>query len=301
MKIVITGSLGHISKPLTQELVKKGHSVTVISSNSERKASIKALGAVAAIGTMGNADFLAATFKGADIVYVMETLAPNSFFDPNVDVVAEVTKIGLNYQKAINKSGVKRIVHLSSIGAHMDKGNGLLAFHHHVERILNQLPDDVAIKFMRPVGFYYNMLAFIPTIKAQGVIISNYGGDEKEPWVSPLDIAAVIADEMEKPFEGRTVRYIASDEVSANEVASILGEAIGKPDLKWLVVPDEQLLDGLIASGMNPQTAQGFVEMNAAGREGTLYEDYHRNRPRLGKVKLTDFAKEFSKAYFQSK
>jgi len=30
MNIILTGSLGHISKPLTQILVQKGHSVTVI-------------------------------------------------------------------------------------------------------------------------------------------------------------------------------------------------------------------------------------------------------------------------------
>jgi uncharacterized protein YbjT (DUF2867 family) len=50
--------------------------------------------------------------------------------------------------------------------------------------------------------------------------------------VSPIDIASVIAEEMEKPFDGRTVRYIASEELTCNEVASILGEAIGKPYLK---------------------------------------------------------------------
>ncbi len=80
-------------------------------------------------------------------------------------------------------------MHLSSIGAHTDIGNGILAFHYNVEKILNELPDDVSIKFMRPVGFYYNMFAFIPTIKTQGRHHSNYGGNDKEPWVSPTDIA----------------------------------------------------------------------------------------------------------------
>lgn len=299
MKIVVTGSLGHISRPLATALIQKGHSVTVVSSTAERQSTIESLGAKAAIGTMDDADFLSATFKGADIVYVMETLGPNSFFDKNLDVIAAISQIGHNYQQAIQQSGVKRVVHLSSIGAHMDKGNGILVFHYNVETILKQLPNDVAIKFMRPVGFYYNMLAFIRTIKTQGAIISNYGGDEKEPWVSPLDIAAAIAEEIEQPFEGRKVRYIASDEVSPNEVAKVLGEAIGKPDLKWLVIPDEQLLNGMIASGMNPQTAKGFVEMNAARRGGVLYEDYERNKPTLGKVKLTDFAKDFVKAFNQ--
>lgn len=297
MRIVVTGSLGHISRPLTEKLVQKGHTVTVISSKAERQNEIEAMGAIAATGTMEDVDFLAKTFTGADIVYVMETLGAGAFFDHNIDVVTGITRIGNNYKQAIEQSGVKRVVHLSSIGAHTDKDNGMLAFHYNVENILKQLPDDVSIKFMRPVGFYYNMFAFIPTIKAQGAIIQNYGGDEKEPWVSPLDIAAVIAEEMDKPFDGRTIRYISSDEVSPNEVAKILGEAVGKPDLKWTVISDEQMLNGLIAAGMNPQTAKGYVDMNAGRRIDSLYEDYNRNKPILGKIKLTNFAKEFANVY----
>jgi uncharacterized protein YbjT (DUF2867 family) len=297
MKIVVTGSLGNISKPLTQVLVGKKHSVIVISSQAARQKDIEAMGAKAAIGTMEDPDFLAATFKGADVVYVMEALGYHSFFDHNVDVMDASSKIVNSYKKAIQESGVKRVVHLSSVGAHTGNGNGILAFHHQAENILRQLPADVSIKFMRPVGFYYNMFAFIQTIKTQGTIIANYGGDEKEPWVSPVDIATTIAEEIEKPFEGRTIRYIASDEVSPNEVVKTLGEAIGKSDLKWQIISDEQLLNDMIAAGMNPQTAKGFVEMNASRREGVLYQDYYRHQPTLGTVKLKDFAKEFAAVY----
>jgi uncharacterized protein YbjT (DUF2867 family) len=299
MKITITGSLGNISKPLTQELVQKGHQITVISSNPERQKEIEALGASAAIGTMENADFLTASFKGADAVYVMETMGPRGFFDHNLDIIAAINKIGNNYKQAIEQSGVKRVVHLSSIGAHTDKGNGLLAFHYNVENILQTLPSDVSITFMRPVGFYYNLLGFINTIKTQGVIATNYGGDSKKPWVSPLDIAVAVAEELVTPFEGRKIRYVASDEISCNELASLLGTAIGKPDLKWLIIPDEQLLNGMIAAGMNPKVAAGMVEMNAGMNNGDLYEDYYRNRPTLGKVKLAEYAKEFAVIYNQ--
>ncbi len=297
MKIVVTGSLGHISKPLLEELVHKGHSVTVISSNPERKKDIQALGGIAAVGTMEDVDFLTTTFKGADIVYLMEALGAGSFFDQNLDYMTAISMIANNYKQAVEDSGVKRVVHLSSIGAHTDKGNGMLAFHYKVENILKQLPDDVSIKFMRPVGFYNNMFAFIPTIKTQNAIIQNYGGDDKDAWVSPLDIAAVIAEEMEKSFNGREIRYIASDEVSPNEVAEILGEAIGKPDLKWLEIPDEQILNGMKVAGMNPEIAKGLVEMNAGRRSGVLLEDYNRHKPTLGKVKLKDFAKEFASVF----
>lgn len=109
----------------------------------------------------------------------------------------------------------------------------------------------------------------------------------------------MIAEEMETPFEGRTIRYIASDEISSNEIAFFLGDAIGQPDLKWLVIPDEQLQNGMLAAGMNPQLAKGFIEMQASIREDVLYEDYYRNRPALGKVKLPEFAKAFAAAYHQ--
>jgi uncharacterized protein YbjT (DUF2867 family) len=300
MKIVVTGSIGNISKPLSTELIKKGHQVTIISSAPERKAAIEAMGATAAIGTMENADFLAQTLEGADIVYVMETMGKGSeaFFDHNIDVIETITQIGRNYKAAIERAGVKKVVHLSSIGA--DKGPGLLRFHYNVENILRELPADVSIKFMRPVGFYYVMYQFIPMIKQHGAIISSDGGDRKKPWVSPLDIAEVIAQEIEKPFEGRSIRYIASDEISPNQTAQVFGEAIGKPDLKWIEISDEQMLNNLLTAGMNPQTAKGYVEMNVGVRDGSLYEDFYNNKPQLGKVKLTDFAKDFAAAYHQN-
>ncbi|WP_296145212.1 NAD(P)H-binding protein [uncultured Flavobacterium sp.] len=299
MNIVLTGSIGNIGKPLTQELVKKGHSVTVISSDPKKQATIEALGAKAAIGTMQDVDFLTETFKNADIAYCMETIDRSAFSDQNIDIIANIAQIGENYKQAIEQTGVKRIVHLSSIGAHTDKGNGILRFHYEVEKILNQLPSDVSIKFMRPTGFFTNIFRSMQTIKDQGAIISNYGGDKKEPWVSPLDIASAIAKEMELPFEGRTIRYLASDEASPNEIAKAIGEAIGKPELKWLEISDEQFLNGMITAGMNKEIAKGFTEMQSAQGSGSLYEDYYQNKPTLGKVKLADFAKDFAKVFNQ--
>jgi len=295
MKLVITGSLGNISKPLAEQLVGQGHTVTVISSKADKARTIKAIGAIPAIGSLEDPDFLAATFNGADAVYLMEP--PAGFFDPDFNIYEYSNRLAHTFVRAIQQSGVKRIVHLSSIGAHTDKGNGILAFHYHVEQILNQLPADVAIRFMRPVGFYYNLLSFIPVIKSQGAIISNYDGDDKEPWVAPADIASAIAEQITQPFRGRTIQYVASDELSPNEVAAILGKAIGQPALKWIAIPDEQLLSGMVGMGVNAITARGLVEMNASRRGGRLYEDYNRHRPVLGKTKMTEFAKDFATAY----
>jgi uncharacterized protein YbjT (DUF2867 family) len=298
MKIVLTGAIGNIGKPLLALLVQKGHTVTVISSNPERRKDIEAMGATAAIGSIQDAPFLANTFQGGDLVYLMETMeAVGNMFNKSVDFISAIEQIGRNYKWAVEQSGVKKVVHLSSIGAHTNKGTGILLFHHKVEALLRQSPEDISIKFIRPVGFYINLFSFITTIKKQGSIISNYGGDTKEPWVSPTDIADVIAEEIDKPFEGRTVRYVASDEVSPNEVAKALGAAIGKPDLQWQVISDEQLLHSWLSIGFNEQVAKGFVEVQCNQGNGLLYEDYYKHQPQLGKVKIADFAKEFAQTY----
>ena len=136
MNIVVTGSLGHISRPLTQELVQKGHSVTVISSKTGRQKEIEATGAKPATGSIENAAFLAETFTGADIVYLMEP--PFNFFDHKLDTESYWLTIAGNYVQAVQQSGVTKVIHLSSIGAHTDEGVGMLATHHHVENILKK-------------------------------------------------------------------------------------------------------------------------------------------------------------------
>jgi len=297
MKIVLTGSLGNIGKPLAKLLVKRGNQVVVISSQAERIAEIEKLGAVAAIGSFQDAEFLSKTFSGADAVYLMEAWEGiGSLFDKDIDFLDEFKKIAQTYVAAVLQSEVKNVIHLSSIGAHSDQGTGSLSVHYNVEQILRTLPEDVSIKFMRPVGFFSNIYRWLPTIQSQGKIIQSYGGERKEPWVSPYDIAAAIADEMEKPFMGKTVHYLASDEVSPNEIAAALGRAIGNPDLEWNVISGEKLLDQMLSAGINEWIARGMVAMQKAQGDGSLYEDFYANKPTLGKVKLEDFVKEFAQS-----
>lgn len=319
MKIIVTGSLGYIGRPLTQELVKKGHSVTVISSQTERKKEIEALGAKATIGSVEDVNFLTNTFTSAEAVYCMLAAPSNSFTDPNFKPIEYSTKIANNYVQAIQQSGVKRIVYLSSIGAHTDKGNGLLALHYYAENILKQLPDDISITFIRPSGFYKNLDQFAEFVKGKGfmgtfiallnygllgllsgkrgAIMSNYGETDMSLWASSIDIAAAITEELETLHNGVKVRYVTSDVLTCNEVATILGTAVGKPYLKWGIISSKQLLGGMKKSGMPSQIAEGLVKMNESIHSGNLYMDYNLHKPILGKVKMKDYATEFALIY----
>lgn len=294
MKLTITGSLGHISRPLVQQLVAEGHNVTVISSNAERKPEIESLGAKAAIGSIEDVDFLTTTFTGADAVYIM--IPPNNYMDPDFELWDYYRRIGRNYKQAIEASGVKRVVNLSTIGAHMSSGNGILSGAHDVAKMLDTLPEKISLTHMRPTSFFYNLYSYMDMVKNMNAIYTNYG-TAKIPFVSPKDIASAVAEELTTPFEGRKIRYVCSEELTGPETAVILGEAIGKPYLKWVVVSDEDTLKGLLSIGMNPDVAKGLTEMYAALETGALAEDYFRNRPELGPTKMKDFAVEFAAAY----
>lgn len=293
MKIIVTGSLGNISKPLTKELIQKGHTVTVISSNPEKQQDIEALGATAAIGSLEDVDFLTKTFTGADAAYVM---TPTNYFITN-DPREYYGTLGSYYAQAIRQSGVKRIVHLSSMGAHLDEGTGVILGAHDVEIILGELPG-IALTHLRPGYFYYNLYNYIPMIKGAGFIRANYGGRDKLVLVSPEDIAQVAADELTTTGNVKKIRYIASDERTVDEITYLLGAAIGNPDLKWELCTNEQVLEDLLRNGVRPNIAASLTELYQCVHSGAFAEDYEQNKPiAMGKVKLEDFSKDFAAAF----
>ena len=296
MKIVVTGSLGHISRPLIEKLTAAEHDVTVISSNADRKKEIEALGAKAAIGSVSDLAFVTDTFKGADAVY---TMVPPTFSASNWK--QHIAGIGKIYVQAIAAAGVKNVVNLSSIGAHMPDGCGPVSGLYHVEQALNAL-EGVNVKHLRPGFFFYNFFANIGMIKHMGIIGGNYGEGTRLVVADTNDIADVAAEELlHLSFEGKSVKYIVSDEKTTDEVASIFGKAIGKPDLKWLNFTDADTIGGMLQNGVPEDVAKNYAEMGAAMRSGEMAAEYNKSRAAtFGKNNLETFAPVFAAAYAQA-
>ncbi len=287
MKIVVTGSLGNISKPLTQELVEKGHSVTVISSNPERKAAIEALGANAAIGKMEDADFLTSSFTGAEVIYIM---LPLNFSVG--DLHAYLRNIAQNYAQAIKQSGVKRMIFLSGWVA------GVIDAYKDFENIFNNLPD-VSVTHIRPGYFYSNFFESMEMIRDKGIIAATFGGEDKIVFSAPSDIADAIANEIQESHQGERIRYVASDGMTCNEAAEIIGTAIGKPQLKWVTLSDDEMQTGLEMAGLSPKLAAALVQMQAPIHQGLMPQEFYRHKSEVitGKIKLSNFAKDFARVF----
>jgi uncharacterized protein YbjT (DUF2867 family) len=308
MKFTITGSLGNISKPLTEELVQKGHAVTVISSNPEKLKDIEALGAAAAIGSIEDVNFLTAGFTGADAVYCM---IPLNFKE--ADMESYFRRISNNYVQAIKQTGVKRVVVLSGWAADLLSGEN-------AENIFNKLTN-VSITIMRPASFYTNFYSSMDMIRGKGLmgkfltlrysglmalltgktglLMGSFGGDDNTVFVSPLDIADAVAEELLSITEKTKIRYVGSEEMTCNEAAKIIGTAIGKPYLKWVLISEKQMLRGLKMAKLPQKLAEELVAMQAAMHSGAALQNFHKNNPQMGKVKLKDFAKEFAAVFKQ--
>ncbi|ASZ13156.1 NAD(P)H-binding protein [Chitinophaga pendula] len=287
MKIVLTGSLGHISKPLTEILVQQGHQVTLISTDPDKQAQIQAMGAQSAIGSISDLPFLIQTFTGADVVYCMNpldfTTRAIDAWDRNMD----------HYVEAIRQSGVKRAIVLSGWIAHLLSSV-------QPEKKFEALKG-VSVTFVRPGPFYSNFYHMKEMIRQQGMIVSNYGGTDRIAFVAPEDIAAAIAAEMNTPATpGAKPLYVVSEEMTCTQAAGIIGAAIGIPDLQWIILPGDQVQQVLEANGISPEAAGLLVEMQEMMHNGKAQKDYDQHTPVTGKRKLQDFAREYATWYHQN-
>jgi uncharacterized protein YbjT (DUF2867 family) len=290
-KYIITGSIGHISRPIIEGLVKAGKEVTVITSSQDRVSEIEKLGAKALVGKVQDIAFVKNAFRGADVIY---TMIPPIWQTNNWK--ASQLEVAKNYAEAIQANGIKYVVNLSSIGAHNAKGTGPVDAMYEFEQMLNKI-SGLNVKHLRPSFFFYNFMAQIGLIKQAGFMGANYGDGEKMFLVHTNDIAAAALDELlNLNFTGNSVRYILGDERSGTEVANVLGKAIGK-DLKWVQFTDEQQYQGLLQAGLSDTHANGYKEMGTALREGRMQGDARKQNASFSQTKLEDFAKEFASAY----
>lgn len=291
MKIIISGSLGNIGKPLTAQLVKSGHDVTVISSNADRKDAIENLGAKAAVGSVSDAEFLSKTFAGADALFAMTP--PNM---GGVNIVRNTTDAGNAFAKAIQAANIKRVVMLSSIGADLPTGNGPIAGLYNIEKIYEKL--NTSITFLRAGYFYFNFFNDIPMIQGAGIMGANFPASNRIPLVHPEDIAWAAAEELQKNQEGKNIRYIISDVKTPSEIVKTFGTAIGKPELPWVEFTDEQYFGGMTQAGVPEEMAGLYTEMGTGLRNETIAADFLNNDKTVqGKIKLEDFAKEFASKF----
>ena len=291
--ITVMGATGHTGKKITETLLKIREKVRALGRSESKLADLKRAGAEALTGDTTDAAFLAKVFRGADAVY---TLLPAD--RRSSDYRAEQDRQGEAIVKAIRQSGVRYAVALSSLGADLTEGTGLIAGLHAQEERLKRL-EDTSVLLLRPVSFFENFYDALELIKHQGINGDSVAPNLAVPMIATRDIADAAAKALKaRDWKGVVVRELLGPrDLSYAEATRILGARIGKPDLKFVQFSYADTARALVEAGLSESFAGLYVEMTRAFNEGKIKPREGRKPENTTPTRFEDFAGELSRAY----
>lgn len=292
--VTVTGATGHIGSGIVERLLNGGHRVRGIMRDEEKFKPFAERGAEARVGDLADKEFLTEAFRGADAVFAM--IPPDQAAK---DLRAEQGSIADNLAGAIEAARVTKVVALSSIGAQLASETGPIAGLHDLEERLKSVPD-LSLVILRPTYFMENFLYWVPLIKNAGICGETVRADVSMPLIATRDIAAVAAEYLAAPtFEETTVRHLLGPrEYTFREATSILGEAVGKPNLQYVEFSKQDYRNGLLQAGFTENVADAYIEMEDSINNGSLFGEAKRDESTTTPTTLEEFAKDtFSPAF----
>jgi uncharacterized protein YbjT (DUF2867 family) len=294
--IVITGASGNNGSKVSGILLSQGQRVRLVARNAERLQSLVKRGAEAAVGDLRDTGFLTAAFAGATAVFAM--IPPHYRAG---DFRAYQNETGASIAAAIQNSGVKHVVNLSSQGAELSEHTGPIKGLHDQEERLNKL-EDVNILHVRPTYYMENLFTFIPMIKKANIAGSAIKGDLKFAMIATADIAAFVAERLSKrDFTGKTVSgLLGQRDASLDEAIAIISSRINRPELKYVQFPYEEARKGLVAAGLSEDVSSLMIEMSKAINDRLFAVNVPRTKDNTTKTSIEEFADTFAKIYASS-
>ena len=291
--IIVMGATGHTGKKITEALLKADEKVRALGRSESKLAELKRAGAEVLTGNATDAAFLAQAFRGADAVY---TLLPTDPSSP--DYRAEQDRQGKAIVQAIRQSGVRYVVALSSLGADLSEGTGVIAGLHAQEERLRRL-EGTNVLLIRPVSFFENFYDKLGLIKHEGINGDSVAPDLAVPMIATRDIADVAARALKaRDWKGVVVRELLGPrDLSYSEATRILGERIGEPDLQYVQLSYADEAQALVQAGLSESFAHLYVEMTRAFNEGKVQPCEGRTAENTTPTRFEDFAGELARAY----
>jgi uncharacterized protein YbjT (DUF2867 family) len=263
---VVIGATGNTGSVVAEKLLGNGEKVRVLGRDPKRLERFTQKGAEAFVADVTDGARLTKAFSGARAVYAM--IPPNR---SAADVRAYQDRTNAALAAALQNSGVKHAVVLSSIGADKPDKTGPVVGLHNLEEKVNEIAGLNAV-YLRAGYFMENTLPQIDVVKSFGRVAGPVRADLPLPMIATRDIGAVAAEVLLKlDFEGKRSReLLGARDITYIEVARIIGEAIGKPGLSYSQMPPAQLKPALIQMGMSSNMADLLLEMADALNSGHM-------------------------------
>ena len=254
---------------------------------------LKKAGAEVLIGDAADAEFLTNAFRNSDAICALLATDPHLS-----NYRSEQDRQGEAIVRAIRDSGVRYVVALSSLGADLADGTGLIAGLHSQEERLRQLAG-INVLLLRPVSFFENFYQSLALIKGQGIVVDSVDADVAIPMIATQDIAAAAVKALKaRDWHGVEVRELFGQrELTYTEATRIIGEAIGRPNIIYIRANDDQVVKSLEEAGLSKEFARLYVEMTQAFNERKIHPVSQRTAQNTTRTRFEDFAVEFAQAY----
>jgi len=287
----VCGATGNTGFVVAETLLKLGKKVRVIGRSREKLQGLVQTGAEAFAADMEDAEALTSAFSGATAVYVL--IPPNIIVE---DFRAYQNRISDAISTAIKNDGVKYVVMLSSIGGNHPSGTGPVVGLHELERKLQMIPG-LNVLVLRAGFFMENYLMNIGMVKSTGILGAPLTDNVPMPVIASFDIGKYAAERLSRlDFTGFSIVNLHGPLVTFKQVASTLGNSIGRPDLPYVQFSYDDAEKGLLGMGLKPQMAALYVEMYKGAAEGKLMFD--PSGPEVSTpTTLQEFSRQFATAY----
>ena len=285
---VVLGASGNTGRVVANNLLDRGQKVRVVGRNAAHLQSFAAKGAETFIADLTDSGTLTQAFQKADSAYVM--IPPNI---TSTDSLGYENRVSDAIAAAVQSSGTKNVVALSSIGADKSSGTGPVLGLHNLEQKLNQIAG-ANVLHLRAGYFMENTLGQANAIRQMGAVTTPLRADLKLGMIATRDIATAAVDALLHPANGKQIRELLGQrDLTYSEVTAAIGQAIGKPELKYVQAPDDQFQHVLVQMGMSEQFAKLLLEMIGALNSGHMRALESRSTQNTTPTSYENFVAEY--------
>ena len=270
-------------------MLTTGVKVRAVGRDNDKLAPLARLGAEPFVGGHEDLSNLTKAFSGATAAYL---LLPED--RSQVDLRAHQERVSDAFAAAVTSAGVPCVVNLSSLGAQHSAGTGPIVGLHIQEQKLNQVVG-LNVLHIRAAYFMDNLYNVIAPLSAAGILPGGMPGDARMPWIAAKDIGTYAASRL------ATLDFLASStqelhgqrDLSFDEAASIVGKAIGRPEIAYVQAPPPVLEATLLGAGLPKRSAELILEMWVGANSGLMSPQDARSARNTTPTSLEAFASEY--------
>jgi uncharacterized protein YbjT (DUF2867 family) len=264
--IVVFGATGKTGGEAARGLLQAGKPVRVVGRDVSRLQPLVDAGAEAVTADLEDARAAERALGGAEAAYLL--IPPNFGVDDFRDYQRKLVRA---LSTAVDRSGIGRVVLLSSLGANHSSGTGPVVGLHELEKELKKIPS-LKVLSLRAGYFMENLLMNVPMVREQSILGTPAPPEAPQALIAAADIGRYAALRLAALDFSRfeVVNLIGPDLVTMADATRAIGKVVFKPKLPYVQFSYEDAEKGMLEAGLKPKLVKLYIELYQGAAQGLL-------------------------------